>query len=1077
MVHRQNSFVEKICFLFVAVSLFLSLPVGHISADTWTSSLLYYTNHIGIDPETNTYKLKNSIDGTYTAPYYPTGYGYTEIIAPEFIAKWGTLTISSIVPTGTSISIKVLDKGYHIYSNTYLSGNEAGFTTTTIDLSGLPVTEAYDQPHGDTKFPGIVFRIYFTSDTTVTPELTSLSLSYTPTQGDLTASGPGNWDFSQTSGGVRGDYSFSNTLENPYFALRWIAELGHDAVPSLYLDTSENVICRTEGARDENGYFTGAQISSFNRLTGATNFSRKLSGAGFNTISTTITANNTLYTHDIFNDIFGSFDLNDGSVKWIYAFTEGGHGLENELVGADGTIYTIRTPSTDLSATLYSFSPSGSVNWIQSIISGLSEYKLGGFKSVWDGAGHIIIGYQTYSIPSYANANYGKIMAFSATDGSTVWSNDFGDVGAIISDSAGNIIAVSGDDNTNDVLRAKKVQKFDKDGNSLWQTSLGSIYDGYQGILDQGNYYLLVPNQPTQNQILISKSDGSIVETSSESDSSSWSIRNIISNSVDRTLIRTKAWISGGNYSTSTLFVTNQDNIDKFSFTSNANNYQLLFPIVNSSDQIFFSASRFETGTYINYDAKVFALFPWTLTPTVTGSTNGSFEPGDTATFSVNTSMLTTNVLTTDPNYMQVYIDNGDIVPLTYSSTASDGNTVWTGTYTIPSSWTSGDHTYTVEASAADVTTDITTHFASPASGSGNTGYTTTGTLSIDTSIDTSPGIVSPKDYCTDCTTPSLIFTKAVDSKSGLTSYRVKLDANKHRSYTLSDIPTNGYAYKDHVYSDNKTYRVTYTNETDDDTTNDRIEVYFYDLDVNPLLEGKHTWEVMAKDALGNESTAATDFFIDLTPPTLTNLSLGGIHLSANGETYTLSDATPTLTGTFADPFVGSSREAPDGQMDTFDPVASGPHHFIVTVARDSDKIILLSDTILVDTSKITTDSTNKSIPISYTFSKPVGNGSYEVTIEAVDAVDNTYRYPPFSVAHQGSFLESAGATLMDTLNTMIPGMDFFPGIDSSRSAMIQGFMTSKKFLFLLLGGIFFSLLFLFFFLLWKKKKKKKQKE
>jgi len=76
-------------------------------------------------------------------------------------------------------------------------------------------------------------------------------------------------------------------------------------------------------------------------------------------------------------------------------------------------------------------------------------------------------------------------------------------------------------------------------------------------------------------------------------------------------------------------------------------------------------------------------------------------------------------------------MDNGDIVPLTYSNLNSVGNSVWIGTYTLPSNTSVGTHTYTIEVSQSHLRTDTTTHFESESTNSQNTGITTTGSFSV----------------------------------------------------------------------------------------------------------------------------------------------------------------------------------------------------------------------------------------------------------------------------------------------------------------------------------------------------------
>ena len=583
--------------------------------------------------------------------------------------------------------------------------------------------------------------------------------------------------------------------------------------------------------------------------------------------------------------------------------------------------------------------------------------------------GHIVLGYKTLSLTTGYNTNNGKILSLLPTDGSTVWSDGFGDVGALISDSSGNIIAVSGDDEYRDELRAKKIQKFDPDGNTLWQTDLGTNYDAYVSIVKKGTHYLLTKSLGTlpvpyvcdneyrnhYDQVLINQSDGSVVSTIGRIGEVSYNLGPISDSAgnmvrIDQSVGCTAALI----YPLTKIIVSDTNNVDKTTLTTTVN-YQGYYPIMDASKRIFFGLSYFSFITFNNYDSKILALFPWTLTPSVTADPAGYFEPGDTVSFSVVTSMQETNLLNSGANKIQVVVDNGDKTALSYSSTNGDGDTVWTGTYIVPTTITNGTRTYTVEASADGVTTDIATTFASPADDSGNTGYTTTGTISVDNGIDTNPNLISPKGYCRDCVNPTLVFDKAVDSRTGLSSgtYTVYLD----NAYTAT-FATSG------SNIDNSTYSVVY------DTN--RISVYFKGTGSTNLTAGKHTWAVKTVDNGGYSSTAPAEFFVDRISPTVS-----GFYFNNTGER-------PVISGTLEDPFGDYGDSA-------------GSSWIKVTVTRTSDNKVVTEDTFHIDSSQVTTSVDKKYYSFYYTLSERLAtNNEYKVNIKMADAVDNVYDYPTF---------------------------------------------------------------------------------
>jgi hypothetical protein len=124
----------------------------------------------------------------------------------------------------------------------------------------------------------------------------------------------------------------------------------------------------------------------------------------------------------------------------------------------------------------------------------------------------------------------------------------------------------------------------------------------------------------------------------------------------------------------------------------------------------------------------VFAVRPWTLT----ASTNAtSYQPGSAVAFSVVTSMLPKNLLTGLPNQMQIVMDDGTKVAMTYRTATPDGDTVWSGAYSLPHSVSSGVHSYAVEANAAGITTDVPVHFNPSEVDSNGTGLVASGSFLV----------------------------------------------------------------------------------------------------------------------------------------------------------------------------------------------------------------------------------------------------------------------------------------------------------------------------------------------------------
>ena len=120
----------------------------------------------------------------------------------------------------------------------------------------------------------------------------------------------------------------------------------------------------------------------------------------------------------------------------------------------------------------------------------------------------------------------------------------------------------------------------------------------------------------------------------------------------------------------------------------------------------------------------IIALHPWTLSATTNPP---GLHPNNTMTITATTSMLQTDPSNPgENNQVQAVMPNGDKVALSYNSTNANGETVWTGTWTVPAGTPLRPYTSTIEAAAYNVQTDTPVHFASPPTGSNDTGITNT---------------------------------------------------------------------------------------------------------------------------------------------------------------------------------------------------------------------------------------------------------------------------------------------------------------------------------------------------------------
>lgn len=107
-------------------------------------------------------------------------------------------------------------------------------------------------------------------------------------------------------------------------------------------------------------------------------------------------------------------------------------------------------------------------------------------------------------------------------------------------------------------------------------------------------------------------------------------------------------------------------------------------------------------------------------------------------------------------NAVQVIFEDDSKLLLSYSSTEPDGTHLWTGSKTIEEV---GEHSYTIEASASGMETDIETHFSTPPTGSNNTGITALGSFTVLSLPPETPAISSISPSSTEEDGTSFVLT------------------------------------------------------------------------------------------------------------------------------------------------------------------------------------------------------------------------------------------------------------------------------------------------------------------------------
>jgi outer membrane protein assembly factor BamB len=862
---------------------------GLYTDDFTDASGIAASSNAGVNVADGMVELQNA-GGAYAAPYSASGTVTLQLIRPLLVAKWGTVSIVSATPPGTSIKVQALDDAGTPFKDEMLPGNEAGLSSFPADLSGAPILQCANPyfpgdaspPYSTCHKPGAIYIrfILTTTDPSVTPSIDSMQFTYTTTQGDLSASGPSTDPWPVSPGGnEQGTNQSPYHNDQTYPAFRWAGAktqgiysldkmfVLHD---KLFAYTAY-AVGYSYGINQSSGYMLGINKSSGSELWSLP-FER---GGEVPFPLSSVSQNGTFYGTDYINDRFYAIDTATGQIKWVYNFY-GGHGNESTVIGSDGTIFTVRDDGHQID-TVYAFNPDGTVKWTQTITSeGVAYQDVSSMSIGPDGT--LYYGTTVYD-DNLNQLDQGKLYALDPTDGTVKWTYNTGDISwwmAPLVDASGTIYV-----GTAYISQDHEIKLFaiNPNGTLKWERGYGTGDIGFRSIAlkNDGNLWLEDNvNWYGVKIISVSSVDGSIVSGDlttvypGADQISSDSVGGLYYKYTDSS--DPVASIAGIRY-----YDADQNLKWEIPYSFDASsgiNYSFNTPVIDENGWMYsvFGKANSDSDPSQEY-AQVFALAPWTLTPSTSAET---VSPNNNLAFSVTTSMQQTNPLTNDANQMQVVLDNGDTVPLTYASTDSAGDTVWTGSYLIPGGMTPGAHTYTVQANAALVKTDIATTFASPANGSDNTGLTTTGSFNVLVhSATATPAAVIP---------PSLALSNPTGGETYVPGAQIGVDWTSANGafvkYRVSYSPDNGATWTVLGTVANTSY--TWTVPTSS-TTQGLIKVD--GLDPNGNILATATSAAMTV----NGTTVAP---APTTPPTTPTTSVG------SGST-TPPATDPTVTGTY----------------------------------------------------------------------------------------------------------------------------------------------------------------------------------
>lgn len=772
----------------------IAAPTQDNELGIWTDE---YTDSSGVTSPTSITVAggKVTLQDTGGAVYASSGTFITSLITPALIGKWNEISWVGTTPEGTSIKVQFLDNNQALFDTNvslgvnFLPGNNTGFTTSPVDISSVPIDGKMSNNTG--KISRVYIKVTLaTTDTSVTPELDSLSLSWLLAQGDTSAAAAASTAWPTGTGQQQIPLRSTYTEDVFYPAVAWTKSL--DGFAGQWARGTGNVVYqKNNGGTTSSTGNVLARLMALNKNTGATIAERRLPGNAFTSNSLSVSENGSVYIEDQYNDWLFAYNGSDMSPKFV-ADLAGGHGVDQTVIGSDGSLYVFRANIFgDFQDRVIAFNPDGTNKFTGPWIDAPSgKNQVGSFMSIAPN-GNIIVGTSVYSGgPTYTNE--GKLYAISPTDGSVVWSYNTGDISQsqpAIADN-GTIYVASAYPSSN----VKKIYAINSDGTLLWETSIGTTTDYYNGITIKadGNLSLMRLNGSGQAKALEyrSSTDGSLI--SSTNTPFTYFFNGFLGTGAGGAIV------AGNTAGFSGPEVRYYDNAqaNRWTFTPSSIGLMSYF-MQDESGTIYGNRTTAFTPTV----TQAFALKPWTIDVSMSQPTAGR---NDRVTINARTSMLATNLFNDGANKMQAIIGETKI-PLTYTSTDSDGTTLWTGQYTIPSDQENGSITITVEGSANGIVTDIPTHFDTPATGSSNTGLITSITYPVATSTggsggsggsapapveETGPGvIVPPHDDTDDTTTPNPNPKKASDKKSESTKKVVQEPKVARKSATCYVVP------------------------------------------------------------------------------------------------------------------------------------------------------------------------------------------------------------------------------------------------------------------------------------------------
>ncbi|MDD3661778.1 MAG: PQQ-binding-like beta-propeller repeat protein [Candidatus Dojkabacteria bacterium] len=468
---------------------------------------------------------------------------------------------------------------------------------------------------------------------------------------------------------------------------------------------------------------TNGVFEAVNRNSGETVWSETFSGQAATDSFITLGNNGSLYISGIENDILAAYDIDEKiSTKWIYQFN-GGHSNVQVAIADDGTLYTTRN-DTSTNARIIAFNPDGSIKWTTAInppgTGGTLTESHVGLAS--DG---------TVYVDSYRSTGQstGTLYALDPEDGSITWTYPEIPSRNLLVDEEDTVYLADSYLNPSapSTPVARRVVAVNSDGSLKWERTFDPTVMSYERIALSPEGVLVGYRagyfSTTAYLDFFDIEDGSTVRTISIPDQGAYAGSGYLLVDSQGGIFATA--VLPGQFSDLHYFDAEGNERWKLHRTFSGGALEpMIRPALDEDGRLYLSMLNY----YTTYDSRILAFYPWTLT---VSTDKEAVKAGETITFTAVTVMPQASPLTGDVNKMQLYLEGGQTVFFMYSGVNEDGDTEWTADFTVPEEMEYGEHSYTVEAGAAGIQTDIELHFTSPASGTNNTGYTVSDTFMV----------------------------------------------------------------------------------------------------------------------------------------------------------------------------------------------------------------------------------------------------------------------------------------------------------------------------------------------------------